>query len=157
MKAVIVCKSMSHGNTRKVADVIGDVLEARVVDPADINAAELSAYDVVGFGSGVRNSALYPELVRFARSLPADQRRRAFVFNTSGFPEPPFRRYRHTLVRLLEQKGFEVVDTFSCFGFDTSPPLLIVGGVRKGRPNGADLEAARVFAEGLRARLDSPS
>ncbi|MBU3060008.1 flavodoxin family protein [Nocardia sp. NEAU-G5] len=157
MKAVIVCRSVSHGNTRKVADVIGEVLGARVVDPAEIDATELSSCDVVGFGSGVRNMAFYPELLQFARSLPGEQRRRAFVFNTSGLPETPLRRYRRDFVGLLEQKGFEVVDTFSCFGFDTFLPLLIVGGVRKGRPNAADLDAARAFAEGLRARIDGAS
>lgn len=154
IKTIIVCKSVSHGNTKKVADVIGEALEARVVDPADIDAVELSSYDLVGFGSGVYNMNFYRELRAFVGSLPDDQRRNAFVFNTSGFPEPPFRRYKRNFARLLEQKGFELVDTFSCFGFDTFLPLMIVGGVRKGRPNAADLGAARRFAERLRARID---
>ncbi|NLE79087.1 MAG: flavodoxin [Rhodococcus sp.] len=150
MKSIIVCKSVSHGNTRKVADVIGEVLGARVVDPSEIDVGELSAYDCVGFGSGVRNMDFYRELREFAASLPEGQRAKAFVFNTSGFPEPPFRRYQRNFVSLLENKGFEVVDTFSCYGYDTFLPLKIVGGVRKGRPNTEDLEAARGFAEGLR-------
>jgi len=34
---------------------------------------------------------------------------------------------------------------------------MIVGGVRKGRPNAADLEAARAFAEGLQTRITASS
>ncbi|RJO75832.1 flavodoxin [Nocardia panacis] len=150
MRTIIVCKSVSHGNTRKVADVIGEVLGSRIVDPSEIDAAELSSYELVGFGSGVRNMDYYQELRAFVRALPGEQRRKAFVFHTGGFPEPPFRRYQHNFTGLLEQKGFEVLDTFSCFGYDTLWPFLIVGGVRKGRPNAADLAAARTFAENLR-------
>ncbi|WP_405498200.1 flavodoxin family protein [Nocardia sp. NBC_00511] len=155
MKTIIVCKSTSHGNTRKIADVIGGVLGAQVVDPAEIDAAGLASYDFVGFGSGVRNMDFYRELREFVASLPEGQRAKAFVFNTSGFPEPPFRRYQHNFTESLEQKGFEIVDTFSCYGYDTFLPLMIVGGVRKGHPNATDLEAARTFAEGLRTRIDS--
>ena len=142
---------------QKIAEIMGEVLGSRVVDPAEIDAAELSSYDLVGFGSGVRNMNLYRELRQFVRSLPGEQQRRAFVFNTSGFPEPPFRRYRRGFTRLLEHKGFEVIDAFSCYGFDTYLPLLVVGGVRKGRPNAADLEAARTFAERLRDKINPVS
>ena len=99
----------------------------------------------------------YREFRDFVAALPEGQRSKAFVFNTSGFPEPPFRRYQRNFVRLLEKKGFDVVDTFSCYGYDTFLPLMIVGGVRKGRPNATDLEAARKFAEGLPARIVSAS
>ncbi|RDI65136.1 flavodoxin family protein [Nocardia pseudobrasiliensis] len=157
MKTIIVCRSRSHGNTKKVADVIGEVLGARVVDPAEITAAELATYDFVGFGSGVYGMNFYRELRKFVKTLPPAQRRKAFVFNTSGFPEPPFRRYRQKFVRRLEQKGYEVVDTFSCFGYDTWWPLMIVGGIRKGQPNAADLAGARTFAEGLRSKVDIAS
>ena len=53
MKTIIVCTSVSHGNTKLIADVIGEVLDARVVEPGDIDAAQLADYDLVGFGSGI--------------------------------------------------------------------------------------------------------
>ncbi|MDJ0346504.1 hypothetical protein QMK19_39650 [Streptomyces sp. H10-C2] len=74
------------------------------------------------------------------------------MFTTSGF-----RPFTRPLVRLLEQKGFEVVDTFSCRAFDTWLPFKLVGGINKGRPNATDLEAARTFAEGLRTRSGATS
>lgn len=65
MKAIIVCSSVSHGNTKRIADVMGQILEARVVEPGQINAAELATYDLVGFGSGIFNMAFHPELRDF--------------------------------------------------------------------------------------------
>ena len=148
MKAVIVCVSESHGNTKRIADVMAEVLGASVVDPSEVDMAELAASDIVGFGSGIFSMAFHPRLREFVRSLPAADRGKAFVFATSGFPV-----ISRPLVKLLEQRGREVVDMFSCRGWDTFLPFKPFGGVQKGHPDAADLEAARVFAEGLRTRL----
>ncbi|MGW4847426.1 flavodoxin family protein [Nocardia brasiliensis] len=152
MKAVLVCKSKYHGNTKKVADVIAGVLQARVVDPADITAADLSAYDVVGFGSGIHLQKFYPELLEYVAALPTGQRGKAFVFASSGFKDSGPTAFSAPLVKLLQEKGFEVIDTFSSRALDTFAPFKIFGGIRKGRPNAADLDAAREFAAGLLAR-----
>ncbi|MDT0451002.1 flavodoxin family protein [Streptomyces hesseae] len=152
MRAVIVCTSVSHGNTKRIADVMGRVLEARVVEPEQVDVAELAAYDLVGFGSGIFTQNVHPRLSRFVQSLPEGRYRKAFVFTTSGLPEPPFRPHTRSLVRLLERKGFDVSDTFQCRGYDTWLPFKLVGGIKKGRPDATDLEAARAFAEGLKAR-----
>ncbi|WP_424887241.1 flavodoxin family protein [Streptomyces sp. XH2] len=157
MKAVIVCTSVSHGNTKRIADAMGQVLEASVVSPEQADVAELSACHLVGFGSGIFLGKFHPRLREFVRSLPQVERRRAFVFATSGLPEPRFRPFARPLVRVLEQKGWEVNDTFSCRGFDTWLPFRLVGGINKGRPGATDLEAARTFAEGLRARIGAVS
>ncbi|MFD6396683.1 flavodoxin family protein [Nocardia sp. NPDC060249] len=155
MKVILVCKSVSHGNTQRVAEAIGQVLGGRVVAPADIDPAELADYDLVGFGSGIYNMAFHPELRRFIASLPAGHQGKAFVFRTSGFPEPPFRRYVTSLTRDIEKKGFDVVDAFDCRGFDTWLPLRLVGGIRKGHPDATDITAARAFADNLQARVIS--
>ncbi|MCC3770009.1 flavodoxin family protein [Streptomyces sp. UNOC14_S4] len=157
MKAVIVCASVSHGNTKRVADVMGQVLGAAVVDPEHVDMAELAACDLVGFGSGIFSGRFHPRLREFVGSLPAGERGRAFVFATSGLPEVPFRPFTRPLVRLLQRKGFAVSDTFSCRALDTWLPFRLVGGINKGRPDVTDLAAARTFAEGLRARIDAAS
>ncbi|MFD3745534.1 flavodoxin family protein [Nocardia sp. NPDC058633] len=152
MKVIIVCKSVSHGNTQRVAEAMSQVLGGRIVAPADVDPAELAGCDLVGFGSGIYNMAFHPELRRFIAALPTGLQGTAFVFRTSGFAEPPFRRYTTTLTRSIERKGFDVVDTFGCRGFDTWLPLRLVGGIRKGHPDAADIAAARAFAENLLAR-----
>ncbi|MFD4180117.1 flavodoxin family protein [Rhodococcus sp. NPDC058514] len=152
MKALIVCTSVSHGNTRRIADVMGEVLSAPVMAPEQVDPAALAGYDLVGFGSGIFQMSFHPQLQEFVRALPPQRGTAAFLFSTSGLPEPPFRRYNRSLERLLEQKGLEVVDTFSCRAFDTYLPFKLVGGIRKGRPDVDDLQAAHTFAEHLRTQ-----
>ncbi|MGW2491449.1 flavodoxin family protein [Streptomyces sp. NPDC001606] len=142
-KTLIICTSVSHGNTRRIAEAMGEVLGAPVVEPEE--AHSLEEYDLVGFGSGIFLQKFHPRLREFAAALPQG-RGRAFVFATSGLPSPRF----GPMVRLLEDKGLAVEDTFSCRGFDTWAPFKLVGGIRKGRPDHTDLAAARAFAEKLR-------
>ncbi|MFD0417956.1 flavodoxin family protein [Streptomyces sp. NPDC127108] len=149
MKAVIVCASVSHGNTRRVADSMAQVLGAKVVSPEEADPAELAGADLVGFGSGVFYSRLHPHLTEFVKALPAG-RGRAFVFATSGLPELPVAPFTRPLVKVLEGKGYEVDGSFSCRAFDTWAPFKIVGGINKQRPDAGDVEAARAFAEGMR-------
>ncbi|MGW7683244.1 flavodoxin family protein [Kribbella sp. NPDC054772] len=146
MQVVIVCVSVSHGNTRRVADSMADALDAKVVSPEQVDPAELAAADLVGFGSGVFYQKLHPDLIDFVKTLPAATGR-AFVFATSGFPE--VLRFTRPLVQLLDTKGYAVDATFTCRAYDTWAPLKLVGGLNKRRPNAADLTAARAFAERL--------
>ncbi|KAA0020148.1 flavodoxin family protein [Antrihabitans cavernicola] len=149
MNAILVCVSVSHGNTKKVADVIGEVLGARVVEPEEVDAAELAKYDLVGFGAGIYFQQFQPRLRKFVKSLPEEQRGKAFVYTTSGFT-PRI----NSLVKPLEKKGFDVVGTFASRGWDTSFPFSLFGGAKKGRPNDVDLAEAYKFAEGLRTSVD---
>lgn len=61
-------------------------------------------------------------------------------------------RYTSRFANTLQQKGFQVVDTFSCRAFDTWLPFKLVGGINKTHPDATDLDAARRFAERLAAR-----
>ncbi|MFK0257945.1 flavodoxin family protein [Streptomyces sp. NPDC090445] len=149
MKTVIVCASVSHGNTRRVADTMAQALGANVVSPEQADLAELAGADLVGFGSGVFYSRLHPRLTNFVKALPSG-RGRAFVFATSGLPELPLAPFTRPVVQLLEGKGFEVDGSFSCRAFDTWTPFKLVGGINKERPNAGDLAASRAFAERLR-------
>ncbi|WP_329560409.1 flavodoxin family protein [Kitasatospora sp. NBC_01266] len=157
MKAIIVCASVSHGNTKRIAEVLGQVLSAPVVEPEQLDPAELATCDLVGFGSGIFSGKFHPRLRRFVRSLPQEERGRAFVFATSGLPEPRLRPFSRPLVRLLEQKGYAVGDVFSCRGYDTWLPFRLVGGINKARPDAGDLALAHAFAQGLRDRSGAAS
>ncbi|MFD0425357.1 flavodoxin family protein [Streptomyces parvus] len=155
MKAVIVCVSVSHGNTLRVADAMAQPLGARIVSPEEADPRELAAADLVGFGSGVFYGRLHPRLTGFVRALPSGPRQdrpgaHAFVFASSGLPETPVMPFTRPLVRLLEGKGFDVAGTFACRALDTWAPFKLVGGLNRHRPNTDDLAAARVFAERLR-------
>ncbi|MET9952511.1 flavodoxin family protein [Streptomyces sp. NPDC006339] len=149
MKAVIVCVSVSHGNTRLVADAMAPALGAEVVTPEEADPVELAGADLVGFGSGIFSGRFHPRLTEFVRALPAG-RGKAFLFATSGLPELRPKPFTRPLVRLLEAKGFEVEGGFTCRAFDTWAPFRLLGGINKQRPDTGDLAAARAFAERLR-------
>ncbi|CAM3442854.1 flavodoxin domain-containing protein [Tsukamurella hominis] len=151
MSALVICASKHHGNTRKVADRIGGVLDAPVLAPGEVTAEQIDGADLVGFGSGVYWMAFDPALVDLVRSLPAKPRGTAFVYATSGLPETPLRRYTRTLADLLTDAGFRVAPAvFHCRGLDTMGPFGLVGGVNKGSPSAADLADAEAFARRLR-------
>ncbi|MFF0491458.1 flavodoxin family protein [Nocardia sp. NPDC004068] len=151
--AVIVCASVSHGNTARIAEAIGQELDAVIVAPEEVDPKDLAAATLVGFGSGIFDLDFHPTLRRLVAALPQREDGKAFVFATSGFPEPPYRRYLRRMSTSLEEKGFEVIGTFDCRGFDTWLPFRLVGGRYRGRPGPSDLEAAHAFAKGLRDRV----
>ena len=156
MKSLIVCVSTSHGNTRRVADRMAEVLHADVVEPEAVDADRLGEYDLVGFGSGIYFMRVHLRMSRLLGLLPHVDGVRAFTFFTSGAAELPLMGYRRPIQRRLVSKGFRVLDSFSCRGFDTVGPLRCVGGLNKGRPNVRDLDLAAAFAVRLRDRAAGP-
>lgn len=153
-KTIIVCASVAHGNTRSVADVIADVLEARVVTVEEAAGVDLADYDLVGFGSGIYWGSFHSSLRELVAGL-SGAGGRAFLFATSGFADTRLHSFSKPMLDALERKGFEVVGGFSSRGFDTFGPFKLIGGIRKGRPDEDDLRSARGFAEYLRDSVES--
>lgn len=155
-RTLIVCTSVSHQNTAAVAQAMAEVLDAEVHDPEQIDPERVKDYDLVGFGSGIFASSHHPGLRRFAERLPEVDGVRAFVFSTSGIGRNQHRPWERSLEALLRAKGFDVVGSFACRGWDTWLPLRLIGGLNKGHPDAADLERAREFARGLAAAGATP-
>ena len=153
MKSLIVCVSISHGNTRRVADRMAEVLDAEVVEPESVDPDRLREHDLVGFGSGIYFMAVHARLRNLVRGLPHVDDIRAFTFFTSGAREIPLLGYNKSLRNRLESKGFQVLDSFSCRGFDTVGPFGFIGGINKGRPDDHDLDRAAAFAARLHKRV----
>lgn len=152
VRALIVCVSISHGNTRRIADAMAEEIDAVVQEPEEIDAARIGAWDLVGFGSGIYNFQFHERLRGFIEQLPQVAGTPTFYFATSGFGAIVERPWQQPVARLLKKKGFRVIDSFCCRGFDTSPAVRVAGGINKGRPNARDLEAARSFAARVRKR-----
>ena len=149
MRALVVCVSVSHGNTRKVAEAMGGELGADVIEPEQVRPDETAGYDLLGIGSGIYAMTFHPRLWRFAGSLPRGDGKPVFLFATSGSQELWWRPAAAAMRALLWSKGYRVVGTFAGPGWDTWLPLRLVGGINRGRPGDADLAAARSFASGL--------
>lgn len=145
MKTVIIYKSVHHGNTRKVAEVMTNVLKADLIDLKDANPAMIDKYDLIGFGSGIYYYRPHKKLRNFIEALDNVENKKAFTFITSGNGKP-----NNWMNEKLSKKGFEVLDNFECKGFDTYGPLKLVGGHNKGQPNEKDLKNAEMFAKNLK-------
>ncbi|BBY37301.1 flavodoxin [Mycobacterium mantenii] len=155
MKSLIICSSKSHGNTRLVADRMAGALGAEVIAPEAVDPATLRQYDLIGFGSGIYYMNVDTRLQKLIRHLPTVDHIRAFTFYTSGAREVPLFGYHRPLRKRLAAKGFDVIGSYSCRGFDTIGPFGLIGGINRGRPDGRDLERAEGFAARLRRRVES--
>ena len=153
MKSLIVCVSKSHGNTRRVADRIAEVLDAEVVEPESVDPETLREYNLVGFGSGIYYMSVDARLPKLISRLPHVHGIRAFTFFTSGARKIPLLDYTTPVRNQLAAKGFEVLDSCPCRGFDTVGPFGFIGGINRGRPNDHDLERAAAFAARIRERV----
>ncbi len=146
MKTLIICESVHHGNTKKVADSTAGPLRAEVKKPGEIDAGKLAEYDLIGFGSGIYMGKHHKNLRKLADSLPRMDKK-AFVFSTSGAKDGL--KNHEALKAKLVEKGFTIVDEFNCMGWDTVGPLVLIGGINKGGPDESDLDRARQFASKL--------
>ncbi len=161
MNALVIVHSYHHGNTAKIAGAMAQVLRADVKTPAQVVAAELAAYDLVGFGSGIDSGHHYSPLLDLADRLPTVSGKAAFIFSTYGAPEAfmggeagaRMRSANHAALReRLEARGYAILGELSCPGHNTNHFLKWFGGLNRGRPGARDLQAAGEFARGLQDR-----
>ena len=150
MRSIIVCASIHHGNTLKLAKAIAEILEARIAEPSEADPREIAEYDLAGFGSGIYYGRHHETVLKFAERLPRVHGLPAFVFSTSGLPRIPILHdYHKPLLRILRRKGFRIIGEFSCRGYNTHGVLEKLGGMNRGRPNEEDLRRAEAFANNL--------
>ena len=136
-------------NTKKIADAIGAKIKATMVDiAANPNLVSLDDFDLVGFGSGIATGERYPNMLKFVEKLPNVQNKKAFIFSTSGtYKEKKMQKDHKALRDILQKKGFEIVNEFSCKGFYYLGFKFF--GFNKKHPNNEDIKNAELFAEKL--------
>jgi flavodoxin len=159
MKSLLVLFSYHHQNTKKIAEVFANVLDAEIRTPKEINPEELQEYSMIGFGSGIYGEKHHESLLDLADKIPQVTGRKAFIFSTFGAPNivtggerfEKFVAKNHSLLKeKLESKGYLIVGEFSCAGLNTNSFLKLFGGLNKGRPNSEDLKHAKEFAHNLK-------
>ncbi len=150
MKSLIVFKSMHHGNTEKIANAIGFVLQAKLLRLSLAKPSDLRGFGLIGFGSGVYGFDLDKDLYAFVNSLQNAKGTKAFVFSTSSSGK---QENNQKLVELLSQKGFSVLGSFACSGLITWGPYRLFGGSNKGHPNQEDLENTKKFAQEIKNKV----
>lgn len=105
-RTLIICKSVHHQNTAKVAQAIANVLHAEICAPEDIPYARLEEYDLIGLGSGIYFGRFHSALRHWVCEMPIapSQGQRAFLFSTSGLSFL-WRVWHWPLKSRLQKKG----------------------------------------------------
>ena len=147
MKTIMIYTSTHHGNTKKIARAIGEVLKADLHSLEKENAASISleGYDLIGLGAGVRGQKPDPKIMRAVEKFDL-KGRKVFLFSTSAGNSVDE-------IRLLKdaalQKQAHLMGEFMCAGFFDWAFMKWFGGYNKGHPDETDLENARKFTQTL--------
>ncbi|CEG11915.1 conserved hypothetical protein [groundwater metagenome] len=157
-KTLIICESYHHRNTLKIAEVLARELNAQIKKSSEVKDEKLDKYDLIGFGSGIYDDKHHISLLNLVDRLPMVDRKKAFIFSTSGVPVAILGdnfllnyllKSHATLKHKLKCRGYEVIGEFICPGFNTNVFLKYFGGLNKKRPNDQDFDKAREFASKL--------
>ena len=146
MKTLVICESVHHGNTQKIAQAMAWELEAEVKRAEEVDPAELGPYDLIGFGSGIYFAKHHGAIFELLSRLEG-LNKKVFVFSTAAVLFTPF--FHRAIKKRLREVGGDIVGEFSCVGYDTYCIPKPVGGIHKGRPNQEDIANARDFARSL--------
>lgn len=145
MKVGIVYKSVHHGNTKKVLDAIAAQHEVDLIEVGQVDAYDLTQFDLLGLASGIYYSKFHKTVLDFAeRALPEHQK--VFLLYTAGVLKDGFLKSMETRI---EGKSGQILGRFGCLGFDTFGPLKWIGGIHKNRPNEEDCASAIAFYESM--------
>lgn len=143
MKTLIIYKSIHLGSTKKIAEAMGRILNADVIEPKEFDINKFDDYELIGFGSGIYDDGFHKALLNLIDKLPNFKTKRIFLFSTAGII---YDKSHREIREKLMSKNAVIVDEFYCRGFNKNSFLKYFGGMNKGRPNADDIKNAEQFA-----------
>lgn len=144
-KVLIICESIYHGNTHKLAVAMARKLNCRLITCEQAISENIQQYKIIGLGSGIYFTSHHPKLFNIVARMENTQK--AFLFSTHG--RPFLGKYHESLNLALSKQGVTTIGEFSCRGYDCTGPYIIVGGGNKGKPNEKDQKKATKFVAHL--------
>ncbi len=144
MNAVIVYGSHHHGNTEKLVRHLAARYPITLVDAEQMQEAELSQYDLVGFASGVDFGKFYPAVTELARFLRPGQK--LFALYTCARDN---KSYGEEIRQIAGVMDCTFLGKFGCKGYNTYGPWKLIGGMNKNRPSQEELAQAETFFAGI--------
>ena len=152
MKTLIIYKSIHLGSTKKIAEIMGRVFVADVIEANKFNAENIGNYDLIGFGSGIYDDKFHNSIFKLIDKLTNLKRNSVFLFSTAGVI---YDKSHSEIRKKLTSKNANIIDEFFCKGFNKNSFLKYIGGMNKGRPNADDLENAEQFAKGIILKIEA--
>lgn len=145
MKTAIVYYSKHHGNTKKLLDAIAQKNEVALIDITADPTVDLSAYDRIGFASGIYYSKFHKTLLAYAKEHMPEGKKTFFIY-TYGAEK---NGYTNAISEAARKHNAKILGEFGCYGFNTFGPFKLIGGIAKGHPDYTDINNAVSFYEGL--------
>ena len=145
MKTAIVYYSEHHGNTKKLLDAIAARHEVTLINVTKQPETDLSAYDRIGFASGIYYTSFAKQLISYAEKYLPEGKEVFFIY-THGAPKGSF---LNAIRRVTEAKKCKEIGEYHCQGFDTFGPFRLLGGIAKGHPTEEETAAAVSFYANL--------
>ena len=145
MKTAVVYYSRHHGNTKKVLDAIAQRFELTLIDASETTSSDLTAYDLIGFASGIYYSKFHKSVLKFAENNLPDMKKVFFIY-TYGAEKAG---YTDAIAKAVDGRECKILGEYGCFGFNTFGPFKLIGGLAKGHPNQEELDGAVKFFEGI--------
>jgi len=146
MKTLIVYKSIHLGSTKKIAETMGRIMNADVIEPNDFDISKFDDYELIGFGSGIYDDGFHKSISNLVDKLPDLKAKRVFIFSTAGVI---YDKSHRDIRKKLTSKNAVIVNEFYCRGFNKNSFLKYFGGMNKGRPNADDINNAEQFASSM--------
>ncbi len=143
MSTAIVYASTHHGNTKKLIDAIATKYDVTLIDATKETIKDLSAYDLIGFASGIYFSKYHRTVMEFA-SANLPEGKKTFLICTYGGNEA-----HSSMEQIIQNKKCTVIGKYDCKGYDTFGPFKLVGGIAKGHPTDQEIAGAVEFCGNL--------
>ena len=144
-KVVIIYASTHHGSTKKLADAIADRYDVHLIDATKQYSADLSEYDLIGFGSGIDFGKFYESVEQFLEKNLPENKRVFFLYTCARVSD----RFTEIIKDAARRKGAVILGEYGCRGFNTYGPWKLIGGMNKGHPSAEELQEAVGFFESL--------
>ena len=144
-KTAIIYASIHHGSTRKLVEAIADKYEVVQIDTTNCQQADLSAYDLIGFASGIDFGRFYDSVEQFLEKNLPENKRVFFIYTCAKISN----RFTDSIKAVATQKGAIILGEYGCKGFNTYGPWKLIGGMNKNHPSKDELENCVAFFESL--------
>lgn len=145
MKTAIVYYSKHHENTKKLIDAISNAYEITLIDVTQSKEYDLTAFDTIGFASGIYYSKFHKLVLDFAKNqLPNNKN--VFFLYTCGAKKDS---YTKSILEAIKDKNATILGEYSCLGFDTYGPFKLIGGIAKNHPDKQEINDAIAFYKSI--------
>lgn len=145
MKTAIIYYSRHHGNTKKLLDAISQQHEVTLIDAIQNPSPDLSAFDRIGFASGIYYSKFHKSVLNIAKENLPDDRKVFFIYTYGAEKEG----YTKSITDATILHKPNILGEYGCFGFNTFGPFKLIGGIAKGHPDETELQNVLKFYEEL--------